>query len=74
MINKILKAAEERLVQNDIPESYAKYVMNELLLEQGKNLYLEMNSELDETTLEKFNSIMDKLCLDMPLAYAMSVQ
>ncbi len=74
MINKILKAAEERLVQNDIPESYAKYVMNELLLEQGKNLYLEMNSDLDDITLEKFNSIMDKLCLDMPLAYAMGVQ
>lgn len=74
MILKIIKAAEERLVKNDIPESYAKYVMNELLLEQGRNLYLEMNSDLDDITLEKFNSIMDKLCLDMPLAYAMGVQ
>lgn len=74
MILKIIKAAEERLIQNDIPESYAKYVMNELLLEQNRNLYLEMNSELDEKTLEKFNSIMDKLCEDMPLAYAMGVQ
>lgn len=36
MILKIIKAAEERLVKNDIPESYAKYVMNELLLEQGR--------------------------------------
>ena len=74
MILKIIKAAEERLIQNDIPESYAKYVMNELLLEQNRNLYLEMNEELDEKTLEKFNSIMDKLCEDMPLAYAMGVQ
>ena len=74
MILKIIKVAEERLIQNDIPESYAKYVMNELLLEQNRNLYLEMNSELDEKTLEKFNSIMDKLCEDMPLAYAMGVQ
>ncbi len=74
MILKIIKAAEERLIQNDIPDSYAKYVMNELLLEQNRNLYLEMNSELDEKTLEKFNSIMDKLCEDMPLAYAMGVQ
>jgi len=74
VILKIIKAAEERLIQNDIPESYAKYVMNELLLEQNRNLYLEMNSELDEKTLEKFNSIMDKLCEDMPLAYAMGVQ
>jgi release factor glutamine methyltransferase len=48
--------------------------MNELLLELGKNLYLEMNEELDENTLAKFNSIMDKLCQDMPLAYAMGVQ
>jgi len=74
VILKIIKAAEERLIQNDIPESYAKYVMNELLLEQNRNLYLEMNEELDEKTLEKFNSIMDKLCEDMPLAYAMGVQ
>lgn len=74
MILKIIKAAEERLVKNDIPESYAKYVMNELLLEQGRNLYLEMNSDLDDVTLKKYNSIMDKLCLDMPLAYAMGVQ
>lgn len=74
MILKIIKTAEERLIKHDIPESYAKYVMNELLLEQGRNLYLEMNSELDEVTLEKFNSIMDKLCQDMPLAYAMGVQ
>lgn len=74
MILKIIKAAEERLVQHGIPESYAKYVMNELLLEQGKNLYLEMNSELDETSLEKFSSIIEKLCQDMPLAYAMGVQ
>lgn len=74
MILKIIKAAEERLIHHDIPQSYAKYVMNELLLEQGRNLYLEMNSELDEASLEKFNSIMDKLCQDMPLAYAMGVQ
>lgn len=74
MILKIIKAAEERLVKHNIPDSYAKYVMNELLLEQGRNLYLEMNSDLDDVTLEKYNSIMDKLCLDMPLAYAMGVQ
>lgn len=74
MIVKIIKAAEERLIKHDIPENYAKYVMNELLLEQGRNLYLEMNEEIDETTLNKFNSIMDKLCEDMPLAYAMGVQ
>ncbi len=74
MIVKIIKAAEERLIQHDIPENYAKYVMNELLLEQGRNLYLEMNEEIDELTLTKFNSIMDKLCEDMPLAYAMGVQ
>jgi release factor glutamine methyltransferase len=74
VIVKIIKAAEERLIKHDIPENYAKYVMNELLLEQGRNLYLEMNEEIDETTLNKFNSIMDKLCEDMPLAYAMGVQ
>jgi release factor glutamine methyltransferase len=74
VIFNIIKIAEERLIKHDIPKNYAKYVMNELLLELGKNLYLEMNEELDETTLAKFNSIMDKLCQDMPLAYAMGVQ
>lgn len=74
MILTIIKAAEERLIKHDIPDSYAKYVMNEILLEQGRNLYLEMNQELDELSLEKFNAIMDKLCDDMPLAYAMGVQ
>jgi release factor glutamine methyltransferase len=74
VILKIIKAAEERLIKHDIPENYAKYVMNELLLEQGRNLYLEMNEEIDELTLNRFNSIMDKLCEDMPLAYAMGVQ
>jgi len=74
VILKIIKLAEERLIKHDIPENYAKYVMNELLLEQGRNLYLEMNEEIDETTLNKFNSIIDKLCEDMPLAYAMGVQ
>jgi len=74
VILKVIKLAEERLIKHDIPENYAKYVMNELLLEQGRNLYLEMNEEIDETTLNKFNSIMDKLCEDMPLAYAMGIQ
>ena len=50
MIFNIIKTAEERLIKHDIPENYAKYVMNELLLELGKNLYLEMNEELDENT------------------------
>ena len=74
MILKIIKSAEERLLKHDIPENYAKYVMNELLLEQGRNLYLEMNEEIDEATQVKFDSIMDKLYEDMPLAYAMGVQ
>ena len=74
MIRDLLRDAEKRLLNKDIPEQYAKYVMNELLDKQGKNLYLVMNEELDEATLATFNGIIDQLCLDVPLAYAMGVQ
>ena len=74
MIRDLLRDAEKRLLDKDIPEQYAKYVMNELLDKQGKNLYLVMNEDLDETTLLAFNGIIDQLCEDVPLAYVMGVQ
>ena len=74
MIRYLLRDAEKRLLDKDIPEQYAKYVMNELLDKQGKNLYLVMNEDLDETTLLAFNGIIDQLCEDVPLAYVMGVQ
>lgn len=74
MIRDHLREAEKCLLDKDIPEQYAKYVMNELLDKQGKNLYLVMNEELDEATLLVFNGIIDQLCQDVPLAYAMGVQ
>jgi release factor glutamine methyltransferase len=74
MIRDLLRDAEKRLLEKDIPEQYAKYVMNELLDRQGKNLYLVMNEALDEATLLEFNAIMDQLYEDLPLAYAMGVQ
>lgn len=74
MIRDYLREAEKRLLERDIPEQYAKYVMNELLNKQGRNLYLEMLDEIDETTLTAFASIIDQLCQDKPLAYAMGVQ
>ena len=74
MIRDQLKVAEKRLLDKDIPEQYAKYVMNELLDKQGQNLYLLMNEAIDENTLNSFNAIIDQLCDDVPLAYAMGVQ
>ena len=74
MIRDLLRDAEKSLLDKDIPEQYAKYVMNELLDKQGKNLYLVMNEDLDETTLLAFNGIIDQLCEDVPLAYVMGVQ
>lgn len=74
MIRDLLTDAEKRLLDKDIPEQYAKYVMNELLDKQGKNLYLVMNEVLDEATLLEFNAIMEKLLEDVPLAYAMGIQ
>jgi len=36
MIRDLIRDAEKRLLDRDIPEQYAKYVMNELLDKQGK--------------------------------------
>jgi len=74
MISQILRKAEKRLADHDIPPNYAKYVLNELLNKQERNLYLEMNQDLDDSTLESFNLILDRLCLNEPLAYVLGVQ
>ena len=74
MIRQLLRETEKRLLDKDIPEQYAKYVMNELMDKQGKNLYLLMNEELDEESLRLFNAIVAQLLEDVPLAYAMGVQ
>lgn len=74
MIKQILREAEKQLDEQDIPASYARYVMNELFLKQNRNLYLEMDEALDETTHQTFNEILEKLLKQMPLAYAMGVQ
>jgi release factor glutamine methyltransferase len=74
MISQLIRLSEKRLIEADIPSSYAKYVLNELMLKENKNLYLEMDNELDPQMLETFNRMMDKLVLDEPLAYVLGYQ
>ncbi|MEI7667476.1 MAG: peptide chain release factor N(5)-glutamine methyltransferase [Erysipelotrichaceae bacterium] len=74
MISQILRKAEKHLADHDIPPNYAKYVLNELLNKQNRNLYLEMNQDLDSETLLEFNHILERLCLNEPLAYILGVQ
>lgn len=74
IIRTLLHEAQSQLIQNDIPESYAKYVLNELLLKQDRNLYVLMDETLDEATLRHFQEIMSRLCQDEPLAYVMGEQ
>lgn len=74
MISQLIKQAEKRLTQADIPASYAKYVLNELMLKEHRNLYLEMDKELDPFLLETFNAMMDRLVKDEPLAYVLGYQ
>ena len=71
MISQLIRQAEKRLIEADIPSSYAKYVLNELMLKENKNLYLEMDKELDPKMLQTFNTMMDRLVLDEPLAYVL---
>lgn len=74
IIRKLLLDAQVQLEKNDIPESYAKYVLNELLLKQDRNLYHLMDEVIDDETLAQFNEIMHRLCQDEPLAYVMGEQ
>ena len=74
MISQIIRAAEKRLLEADIPSSYAKYVLNELMLKENKNLYLLMDKECEPKMLETFNAMMDRLVLDEPLAYVLGYQ
>ncbi len=74
MISQLLRQAEKRLEASDIPGSYAKYVLNELMLSQNRNLYLEMDRELDIETKATFDRMMDRLVKDEPLAYVLGYQ
>lgn len=74
IVRKLLTQAQSRLKDADIPESYAKYVLNEIFLEQGKNLYDQMDVSLDPDTEKRFMEILERLCKDEPLAYVMGVQ
>lgn len=74
MISQIIRQAEKRLLEADVPSSYAKYVLNELLLKENKNLYLLMDTELESSLLDTFNGMMDRLVLDEPLAYVLGYQ
>ncbi len=74
MIKAILKQAEKRLEAHDIPASYAKFVMNELLNDQDRNLYLEMDQALDVQTQTQFDQMIELLCINTPLAYVLEYQ
>lgn len=73
-IRTLLSQAKKRLVHHDVPESYAKYVLNELFLKQDRNLYEELDRVLDEKTAALYESILLRLENDEPLAYVMGEQ
>jgi release factor glutamine methyltransferase len=74
IIKTLLREAEDRLRKADVPDAYAKYVLNELLLNQERNLYLELDQDLDEPTLALFSAMMDRLMTQEPLAYVLGYQ
>lgn len=74
IIKKLLRDSETRLEAADVPGAYAKYVLNELLLKQNRNLYLELDQDLDETTQAMFMAMMDRLVTQEPLAYVLGYQ
>jgi release factor glutamine methyltransferase len=74
MIRERLRAAEARLAAHDIPISYAKFILNELLLAQDQNLYLMMSEVLDATVAQRFDAMIDQVCTGVPLAYVLGYQ
>ncbi len=74
IIRKLISSTQKRLAQNNIPESYVKYVLNELFLEKEQSLYDAMDETLDIETQKRFDEIIERLLKDEPLAYVMGVQ
>lgn len=75
MINrKLLTVAKKRLSAVDVPDSYAKYVLNELYLKQGLNLYEILGEACDASIQTQFEAILVRLEKDEPLAYVMGEQ
>lgn len=73
IIRRLLKESQKRLIKQDIPESYAKYVLNELLLEKGISLYDGLDEECEDVVYQRYQNIIDRLLKDEPLAYVMGV-
>jgi methylase of polypeptide subunit release factors len=74
IIKTLLRDAETRLRDADVPDAYAKYVLNELLLSQERNLYLELDQDLDEPTQTIFEAMIQRLLTQEPLAYVLGYQ
>jgi release factor glutamine methyltransferase len=73
-IKDLIRSASRELVKFDVPESYAKLMANELLIQQNRNLYLEMDSEVDEAFIEQFSAKIDRLKTQEPFAYVLGTQ
>lgn len=71
---KALSLAKQRLSQVNVPDSYAKYVLNELFLQKGLNLYDVLDREMDLELSLEFETKLKRLEKDEPLAYVMGVQ
>lgn len=71
---KLLNLAKKRLDAVEAPESYAKYILNELFLKQNLNLYEVLDQECPHDIAERFEEILKRLEKDEPLAYVMGEQ
>ena len=74
IIRKLISQTQKLLEKHNIPESYVKYVLNELFLEKDKNLYDAMDEELSSLDQKRFDEIIARLLKDERLAYVMGVQ
>lgn len=67
---KFIKESEKKAIENDKEESAVVLLMEHVLNCETNELYLKMNTEIDEEIVEKFNSIFDIYLYDnKPIQY-----
>ena len=72
--HQLVTEATKRFVNTDISESVAKYYMFELLEERGIDMYLHYEEEAEKEIEEIYESGIERLLNEEPMAYVLGYQ
>lgn len=71
---EVIREAKKRCVENDIPEQSALFLMLELGEMESHNLYYEYDNEMDASLYEKYQSALERLLTQEPLAHILGYE